>query len=327
MKTNETLVSVIIVNWNGAEVLPECLKSLLALNYKNIEIIVVDNGSTDDSISIINGICGNKVKIIRLKENLGFTAGMNAGFDDAKGEFIATLNNDMVVEPSWLDQPLELLFKDKSIGIVSCRQMNYYNRAKIDSLYHYITKWFILMPFGYGRKFCDDNLFSKTGYVMSANGGSIILRAKTLKTLGGYDADFFGYMEETDFCLRAFLHGWRCVYAPDAVVYHMNSFSFKKNMEYKYYLLTRNRFWFIYKNIPDKDIFKRLPYIFAFELRAFIVFCIKFGKPPLYLKAIRDAIRGFKRYKEIRKENTALFKEKRAVFYRFEKYKKLDFMR
>jgi GT2 family glycosyltransferase len=317
------LVSIVIVNWNGAEVLPECLESLLRLNYKNIEIIVVDNGSTDDSVNIVNKICGGKARVVRLDKNIGFAAGMNTGFENVAGEIIATLNNDMVVEPSWLDQPLELL-NDKSVGIVSCRQMNYYDRSKIDGLYHYITKELVLMPFGAGREFLDDALFSKPGYVISANGGSAILRTEVVRTLGGYDADFFGYMEESDFCLRAFLRGWRCVYAPSAVVYHMDGFSFKKNIGYHYYLRERNRVWFIYKNIPARDIFKRLLYIFIMELRVFRVFCVRAKNPILYLKARFDAFRGLNRYSRIRKENLVLFRAQRKEFYRFEKNKKFD---
>jgi len=324
MKNNTNLVSVVIVNWNGAEVLPECLKSLLTLNHKNIEIIVIDNGSIDDSVNIIKRICGNMAKIVCLEKNLGFAMGMNLGFKNATGEFIASLNNDMTVEPNWLDQPLEFLLKDKSIGIVSCRQMNYYERDKIDGLYHYITKDLLLMPLGYRCKFEQTNLYLKAGYVISANGGSAIFRTETVKTLGGYDADFFAYMEETDFCLRAFLHGWKCVYAPEAVVYHRDGFSFKKIKEYQYYLRERNRIWFLYKNIPVVIILKNLLVIVLNELRVIGYSCFKLKKPLIYLKARLDAIRGLKRYKNIRKENTALFKKKRNEFYHFEKCKKLD---
>ncbi|MDR0304599.1 MAG: glycosyltransferase family 2 protein [Chitinispirillales bacterium] len=324
IKTDSNLISVVIVNWNGAEVLPECLKSVLELNHKNIEIIVVDNGSTDDSINIINQICGDKAKIVNLEKNVGFAAGINIGVENAKGEFIATLNNDMVVEPSWLDQPLELLLKDTSVGIVSCRQMDYYDRDKVNELYHYIRKELVFIPFGYDRKFRDNDLFSKKGYVISANGGSAILRAETVKSLGGYDVDFFGYMEEADFCLRAFLYGWRCMYAPDAIVYHMDGFTFKKNRAYKYYLCERNRIWFLYKNIPTVDILKRLLYMFFTELRVIGIFCFKIMRPFLYLKARRDAIYGLSRYKNIRKNNTALFNINKKEFYRLEKYKKLD---
>jgi len=318
------LVSIVIVNWNGAKVLPECLESLLRLNHKHIEIIVVDNASTDNSTDIVHEICGDRARVVRLEKNVGFAAGMNAGFESAAGEFIATLNNDMTVEPSWLDQPLELL-GDKSVGIVSCRQMNYFDRSKVDGLYHCVTKELMMMPFGVGREFCDDDLFLKPGYVISANGGSAILRTEMVRALGGYDADFFGYVEETDFCLRAFLHGWRCAYAPDAVVYHMDGFSFKKNSGRQYYLRERNRVWFLYKNIPAIDIFKRLPYILFMELRLIRVFTVRAKNPVLYLKARFDALRGLGRYRQIRKENIALFRKKRAEFYRFEKAKKLGF--
>jgi len=319
-----SLVSIVIVNWNGAEVLPECLRSLLALNYKPIEIVIVDNGSTDSSVEIVREICGDDVKIVRLEKNVGFAAGVNIGVENASGEFIATLNNDMIVEPSWLDQPMALL-KDKSVGIVSCRQMNYYDRSKVDGLYHCITKEMTLMPFGAGREYCDDELFSKQGYVVSANGGSAIIRTEIFRDLGGYDADFFGYMEETDFCLRAFLRGWRCAYAPSAVVYHKDGFTFKKNLGRQYYFRERNRIWFIYKNIPAWDIFKRLPYILIMELRVIRVFCVRAKNPFLYLKARLDALRGLGRYRHIRKKNVSRLKEKRAEFYRFEKLKKIGF--
>jgi len=320
------LVSIVIVNWNGAEVLPECLRSLLGLNCKDIEIVVVDNASTDNSIDIVREICGDKAKIVRLEKNVGFAAGVNVGVENSAGEFVTALNNDMIAEPSWLDQPLELL-KDESVGIVSCRQMNYYDRTKVDGLYHCISKELTLLPFGFGREFCDEELFSKPGYVLSANGGSAVIRTEVFKKLGGYDADFFGYMEETDFCLRAFLRGWRCAYAPDAVVYHKDGFTFKKNRGRQYYFRERNRVWFLYKNIPAWDIFKRLPYMLIMELRVIRVFVVRAKNPLLYLKARFDALRGLSRYRQIRKENVALFKKKRADFYRFEKLKKIDFIR
>ncbi|MDR2693211.1 MAG: glycosyltransferase family 2 protein [Chitinispirillales bacterium] len=314
-----SLVSIIIVNWNGAEVLPECLRSLLGLNHKDIEIVVVDNASTDGSVAVVRKICSG-AKVVRLEKNVGFAAGVNIGFENAAGEFIATLNNDMVAEPSWLDMPLMLL-EDGTVGIVSCRQMNYYDRTKVDGLYHYITKDLVFMPFAEGSAYQDGGLLSKSGYVISANGGSAVIRAGVFRALGGYDANFFGYMEETDFCMRAFLRGWRCVYAPDAVVYHMNGFSFKKIGGHQFYLLARNRVWFLYKNIPIKDILKRLPYILSNEWHTFKESFSKPKSPSLYFKAKWDALCGLWSYRGIRRENAALFKAKRNDYYGFERNK------
>lgn len=323
MRGDNCLVSVLIVNWNGAEVLPKCLESLLRLNHKNIEIVMVDNGSTDDSVDIAKKICGGKVRVVCLEKNIGFPAGINAGVENCEGEFIATLNNDMVVEPSWLDKPLEML-GDESVGIVSCRQMNYYDHAKVDELYPYITKALVVVSSGVGRPLCGDEFSLRPGYVIGANGGSAIIRAETIRALGGYDADFFGYIEETDFCVRALLRGWRCVYAPDAVVYHMNGFSFKKIGARRYYLRERNRVWFLYKNFPLRYILERLPYILVREARVFGFFCLKLKNPFVYFKAKWDAFRGISRYKRIRKENVALFRARKDMFLRFEKYKKLE---
>ena len=317
-------VSIVIVNWNGAAVLPECLESVMGLNHKDFEIVVVDNGSTDDSVNIIGNICGGRAKIIRLDKNIGFSAGVNVGFENAAGEFIALLNNDMVVEPTWLDQPLELL-KDKAVGIVSCRQMNYYNRTKVDELFHCVSDGLAFMPFVRGCEYSENEFYSKPGYVISANGGSAIIRAETIRVIGGFDPDFFGYMEETDFCLRAFLRDWRCVYAPDAVVYHIDGFTFKKNKRYQYYLRERNRIWFLYKNIPIADILKNFFNVILTELRIFKESLCVLKKPSLYLKARWDAFMGLGRYKRIRKENVALFRKRRELFYSFKKYKKFDF--
>jgi len=318
-----SLVSIIIVNWNGAEVLPECLRSVLKLNYKPVEIVIVDNGSTDDSVAVVRKICGDAAKVVRLEKNVGFAAGVNVGFENAVGEFYATLNNDMIAEPSWLDQPMEF-FKDETVGIVCGRQMNYYDREMVDGLYHRIVGGLVLMPFGAGRKFGEGSLFRKPGYVMGAHGGAAILRAKTVSAIGGYDPEFFGYMEEADFCLRAFLHGWRCVYAPDAVAFHMDGFSFNKMGNYKNYLCERNRVWFMYKNIPAWDIVKRMHRIIFSELRTVKFFCVSLRNPILYLKAMFDGFRGLGRYRKIRRENTALFRVKRKEFYNFEKNKKID---
>jgi GT2 family glycosyltransferase len=319
-----SLVSIVIVNWNGAEVLPECLRSVLGLNHKNIEIVIVDNASTDKSIEVVREICGGKAKVIRLEKNIGFAAGVNVGVENAAGEFIALLNNDMVVEPSWLDRPLELLLKDKTVGIVSCRQMNYYDRTMVDGLYHCVSKGLVLMSLVSGRAFGENELFSKPGYVMSANGGSAVIRAEVFRSLGGLDAEFFGYMEETDFCMRAFLRGWRCVYAPDAVVYHRDGFSFKKKRGRQFYLRERNRIWFLYKNIPAADILRSLHYVLGTELIQFKDSCVAYKNPFLYIKARWDALMGLGRYRGIRRENVSLFKKKRDAFYLFKKRKKLD---
>lgn len=319
------LVSVVIVNWNGQEVITDCLESVYALNYRPIEVIVVDNGSVDDSINVIDQVSCRKAKVIALKENVGFAAGMNIGFKKAHGEFIATLNNDMVVKPTWLDQPLEILAKDETVGVVSCRQMNYYDRSMIDGLYHTITRELVFMPFGFGKKIGANGRFLEPGFVISANGGSAIIRAETLREVGAYDSDFFGYMEETDFCMRAFLKGWRCAYAPDAVVYHKEGFSFKKTGGFRYYLRERNRIWFLYKNIPLKLLLRYSIFLIIMELRVIRVFCFKLKKPALYFRARRDAFSVVGKYKKIRKENLVLFNKREKEFFQFFKKKVLEF--
>ena len=149
------LISLIILNWNGKECIDECLESILKTEYNNIEIIVVDNGSTDDSLERIKK--HSRITLLSLKENLGYAAGNNIGFKHARGKFIATINNDVVVDPGWLKQPLELFQGDSSIGIIACRQMKYDIRDTIDCLYAYPGKALLFEPMGSGKNIRTKN--------------------------------------------------------------------------------------------------------------------------------------------------------------------------
>ncbi|MDG5815009.1 glycosyltransferase family 2 protein [Chitinispirillales bacterium ANBcel5] len=320
---NLPLVSLLILNWNGEDLLEECIDSLRKTEYCAIEIIIVDNASTDKSVEIISQY--KDIRLVVNSTNLGYSAGNNVGFQHARGKYVVTLNNDMIVEPNWLNSPIKFLEKNPGIGVISCRQMNYYCREKIDGLYHTIKADLSLMPYGFKTTFNSNmTLTSKPGYVISANGGSAIIRKSLIDQLGGFDPDFFAYMEETDFCLRAFLHGWKCLYDPEAVVYHREGYSFKKINALRYYYRERNRIWLLYKNYPTQLLLKRSLFILLMELRVIRVFLLKLGKPGLYLKARIDAFRGLKRYKEIRNENVSLFKIHKKEFLNFQQRKKIE---
>lgn len=318
-------VSILIVNWNGEDVLTECLNSLLSLRYKPLEIIVVDNASSDSSLELLKNAFGEKVKVISLKENVGFASGINLGFGLAKGDIVATLNNDMVVEPTWLDQPISILKSNQDVGLISCKQINYFDRTLIDGLYHVITKDLLFTHFGGGKMLSEIHDHDKQGYVISANGGSAIIRKELFIELGGYDPNFFGYLEETDFCMRAFVRGWKCVYSPDAVVYHKDGHSFKKKGARRFYYIERNRIWFLYKNYPMGLILKRLFYIGIMELKVIKTFFFSLSKPSLYFKTRIDALKRLKEYKTVRNKNVLLFKNRRDKFFEFEKMKIISF--
>jgi GT2 family glycosyltransferase len=270
---SRSLVSIIILNWNGADCICECLDSVLKTAYKNTEILVVDNGSTDGSQEIIKKF--SRIQLVALKENIGFAAGNNVGFKNAKGKFIATLNNDVVVESDWLNEPVSFFEGDDSLGIVSCRQMNYYQHDIIDCLYGYPLQSLLIQPMGNSKKYSSLPLYSQPGYVLSAGGASAIYRKEMVVALDGFDERYYAYHEESDLCMRAFLSGWKCKYAPSAVVYHRGSFSFNRVKKRYAFYHERNRIWFIYKFYPLKTIAIHFVWLMIMNLRLIRVWVFK----------------------------------------------------
>ena len=318
MMENMPLVSIIILNYNGASFLAECIESVLATAYQPQEIIVVDNDSTDNSCDLLKAY--PTVIVHRNPQNYGYAQGNNIGVARSSGKYLVILNNDVTVEPSWLNVPIQKMEEEPDIGLVCCRQMKYHQRDTIDGLYHVIEPDLTFFPFGQNRKLSADPRFLQSGYVIGTNGASAIIRRETFLNLDGFDPRFFAYQEETDLNVRAFLHGWRCYYAANSVVYHMGSMSFKKNKPMVYYFRERNRIWLLYKNYPFSFIIKYLPLLIILELRVVRVFFFKLGRPDLYLKARRDAFRELHHYKALRKNNIKLFLQKRNDFLYFKKH-------
>lgn len=299
------LVSIVIPNWNGASLLEECLSALVSTTYHPIEIIVVDNNSSDDSLRILQGF--KTVKVVRSSANLGYAAGCNLGISESRGDFIVTLNNDIVVRPDWLASPIEHLLVNDEIGIVSCRQMNYYDRKKVDALFQVFEKHLLLGRYGNGRLVKDipDALYP--GYVIGANGASAIYRRRMLDEIGAFDERFFAYHEECDLCMRAFERGYKCLYVPNAVVYHKGSVSFDGVKKVFYYLHERNRIWFIYKHFPMPVILYYLPIILLRMVRTFTNIALARRMPQVFFAAIKDGFQKLREYGEERQFNLRLF--------------------
>lgn len=317
------LVSVIIVTWNGAALLQECLDSLAKTTHYPLEIIVVDNFSSDNSITLLNAY--PIVRVIANSSNTGYAKGNNIGVASARGNYVVILNNDITVEPDWLTEPLRYLEADRTIGIVCCRQMSYYRNEIIDGLFHRIEPDLRMHPVGQQQQPADDPRFLMTGLVISANGGSMIVRKELYEQLHGLDETFFAYYEEVDFCLRAFERNWKCLYVPAAVVYHKGSVSFKKTGPMTYFYRERNRISFLYKNFPLRLLATRSFMILLMELRVIRVLCFKERRPDLYFRARKEAFALFRHYKSDRKVNVALFRKKLKEFYQFEKLQMLSY--
>ncbi|CAG0969925.1 Poly-beta-1,6-N-acetyl-D-glucosamine synthase [Anaerolineae bacterium] len=211
------LFSIIIPNWNGLKHLPPCLNALRAQSHHHLEIILADNASVDGSQAFIAREYP-EVKLVQLPKNRGFTGACNAGLQAATGEFLCLLNNDTEVAPDWAAEVIACFERHPEAGMVASRMMLFEKRD------HFHTAGDFYGVNGYpgnrGAWQRDEGQFAEEEYVFSACGGSSVYRRVMLDQVGLLDDDFFFSMEDVDLGWRAQLSGWKCVYAPRAVVYH-----------------------------------------------------------------------------------------------------------
>ena len=242
-------LSVIIPNWNGAHHLRECVESLVAQVVPTLEIIVVDNASTDNSLSLLAEY--PRVKVFPQKSNLGFTGACNIGLRAAKGDILALLNNDTTVDTAWSKAIVTAFENHPVIGIVASKMLLYDQRDTFHTAGDYITNDGLAHNRGVWQK--DTGQYDHKAYIFSACGGSAIYRREMLNAVGLLDEDFFFSFEDVDLAWRACLLGWRCLYIPQAVVYHKLKAS-GGGTTASYYD-GRNRIYTLVKNYPH-DLWK-----------------------------------------------------------------------
>ncbi len=216
-QSSPPLVSVVIPNWNGAHHLPTCLDSLRRQIYPHVEVIVADNGSTDESLALLARDYP-EVRVLALGENLGFTGACNAGMQAAQGEFVALLNNDTEVDPHWLEEIIAAFERHPQAGLVASKMLLFDQR----DTFHTAGDFYRVdgTPGNRGVWQKDVGQYDQEEYVFNACGGSAAYRQAMLEQVGLLDQDFFFSCEDLDLAWRAQLVGWRCVYTPHAVVYH-----------------------------------------------------------------------------------------------------------
>jgi len=242
-------ISVIIVNYNGLRFLNNCLASLRKQNYPSsrYEVILVDNGSKDDSISFVRNNW-KEVRIIEARKNLGFAAGNNLGFENAKGDFFALLNNDTEVPENWLTALVGSALESKSIGMVTCKILFHADRQTINSTGLQLLNDGRGSDRGFREK--DSGQYDKKEDVFGACGASMLLRKEMLIDIGNFDERLFMYYEDLDLAWRAKLKNWRCVYTPETVVYHIHCGSSGEWSDFFTFHVERNRALISIKNAP-----------------------------------------------------------------------------
>lgn len=212
------LVTVIIVNWNGEHLLKDCLGSLSRVEYKNIEILFVDNASSDNSVAYVKKKYPN-IRILQNRENLGYAEGHEEAFTKARGEAVLMLSTDTIVEKNLLTVLISTLFKEKSIGGVQPAILMYPDKHLIDSIGSFFLKTGILYHFG-REKNINNSLYKTKMEIFSAKGACMMFKKEVLEKTGLFDKDYFAYFEDTDLCHRVWLSGYSIWYEPGTTIYH-----------------------------------------------------------------------------------------------------------
>ena len=251
--TSSPLVSAIVVNWNGGTMLQEALASLFEQTWAALEVILVDNGSTDASVNAAVARFGDRLVVIRNGRNAGFAGGNNIGIAAAKGEWVFLLNSDAVCDPDTITQLMAFAESRSDIGQLACRVVQASRPNFFDSAGLLLYPDGICRSRGWEEK--DLGQYDAAVEVIAPHGCACLLRKSMLDQIGGFDEDFFCYLEDMDLGVRGQLAGWKCWYVPTARVSHRKSATAGNYSIFKAFHVERNRIYCLWKWMPRFLIF------------------------------------------------------------------------
>jgi len=290
------LLSILIVNHNGIEHLDECLGSIEAQDFRDFEIVMVDNASTDDSVALV-GKRFPDVKIVRSTANLGFAGGNNLGIRNCRGDFVFLLNNDTRLQPGALPSLARGIRRNRGIRVFGCFLIDYENPDRVDSAGD--TLYTAGVPFSFAG--FPVTKFQAPRRVTAVCAGAAVYHRGLLDELGGFDEDFFLLFEDVDLCLRARHFGEDILFLPSVKVLHKGSASFggKHSNLYLYYY-ERNLLLVFLKNFPLRSLLRTLPRHIALKIPRLLHAMVR-GALATYLRANWDSIRMIPRALEKRR--------------------------
>lgn len=265
--TDSPQVSVVIPNWNGKQVIDVALRSLANQTHTSFEVIVVDNGSADDSVEHIRTNWPN-VRLVALPTNGGFSVGVNAGIAAARGQSIALVNNDVELAPDWLEILDLRLRAHPEAGAVVGKLLDFRDRSLLQEAGS--TFAWDGTPRQRGRGDVDIGQFDVEEEVFSACAGAALYRRSAFDTVGRFDERYFAYLEDVDWGFRAQLAGLRSIFVPPARAYHLGSVTAKSQAIPVQYLYMRNSLLIILKNYPLVVLLRWSPRLLTDQARVLV---------------------------------------------------------
>ena len=303
-------VAVVIIHWNRKNLLEQFLPFLVKSTYSNLEIVVADNNSDDDSIAFVQSHYP-LITIVKNDDNFGYAGGYNHALKHVTADYFILLNNDIEVTPNWIEPVIDAMEKDKTIAAAQPKILDYNNRNKFE--YAGASGGYIDML---GYAFCRGRIFdyleedlgqyNDTQIAFWATGACMFVRADVFKKLNGFDEHFFAHMEEIDLCWRMQLDGHALVTVPQSVVYHVGGGTLNKQSPQKTYLNFRNNLIMLTKNLPVSTLIWLIPVRSVLDLLSSVFFIMN-GLPKYSLaihKAHTHYFFKFRKWWKLRKINT-----------------------
>ena len=300
--------AVVILNWNGRGMLERFMPSVVE-HSRAADIIVADNGSTDDSVAFVRANYP-QVRLILFDENHGFAEGYNRALEQVDADYYVLLNSDVECTPGWIEGVVEMMEQSPDIAVVQPKLLMYDRKDTFE--YAGGAGGFID---SYGYPFCRGRLFSTLEQdhgqydnpcdIFWATGAAMFVRSEVWRMLGGLDGDFFAHMEEIDFCWRVHNAGFRVAYCPRSTVYHVGGGTLPKSNPFKTELNFRNNLSMLYKNLPDRRRWRVLATRLWLDRVAAVKFLLE-GHRGEYL-AVRKAHREYRAWRgDLRRKREAI---------------------
>ncbi|MGN7822459.1 glycosyltransferase family 2 protein [Chitinophaga sp. 22536] len=295
-------VAVVILNWNGKAFLEKFLPSVCRSTYGNLQLVLADNASTDDSVAFVEAHYPS-VRIIRNPSNDGFAGGYNDALAHVEADIYVLLNQDVEVEPGWIEPVVALMESDPRIAACQPKMRAYHQPDEFEYA-GAAGGWMDVL----GYTFCrgrilyttekDEGQYDDAQDIFWATGAALFIRSACFREVGGFDRDFFAHMEEVDLCWRLQRAGYRVCYCPDSKVFHVGGGSLPQGNPRKLYLNFRNNLMMLWKNLHSEDRWIVLFQRFFLDILAGVKSLVS-GKPKdmvAIYRAYRDYYRWRKTY-------------------------------
>lgn len=299
-------IAVVVVNWNGAHLLRTCLGSLRAQTFADFETILVDNGSSDNSLELVARDFP-EVRTVALSDNLGLAGGTNAGIAVTDAPIIVTLNNDTEADPRWLSELHTALKAHPQAGSAASKLLLFDRRDVIHSAGDFYGLDGI--PGNRGVWQHDSGTYARQELVFGACAGAAAYRRSMLDDVGGFEDDFFMYCEDVDLAFRGQLLGYRCVFVPTAIVYHMLSAT--GGGPIASYYCGRNFLRVIARDMPGPLLRRVWPRIVLAQLRI-AVESLRHVREPAARAKLRGQIAGLRELPRLLGERRAIQQRRRV---------------